>query len=82
MTLKDKHDYEKFIKAQIKAIDESKWYEGERINSDPGQQYIQNWIKKNAKQFKIAWMKSKCRSCKKDCQHKVLKNCKKYKEIL
>ena len=44
--------FQKFLEKQRKKIDEDKWREGERICCDPGQAYVSDWIKKNAKKFR------------------------------
>jgi hypothetical protein len=42
----------KFLDKQRKKIDEAKWVEGTRINRDPGQAFVLDWIKDNAKKFR------------------------------
>ena len=71
----DIDDFKAFTSAQAKAIEISKWMEGERLNYDPGQDYILKWIDSNAKQFKEDWDKSICSNCKKDCKYKNLPVC-------
>lgn len=67
----------KFLKAQMDAIDMAKWYRGEEIHSDPGQQFIIEWINKNAKLFREEWNKSCCKNCYKwfECGHMLKKEC-------
>jgi hypothetical protein len=49
--MKSEH-FQKFLEKQRKKIDEDKWNEGVRICHDPGQEFVSDWIKKNAKRFR------------------------------
>jgi hypothetical protein len=55
--------FENFLKAQIKFLEESKWYEGERRKCDPGQEFIIESITKNSDTFRRRWDYSKCKDC-------------------
>lgn len=69
-------NYKVFINAQKKAIEVSKWIEGERIKSDPGTRYILFWIHAYAKDFKQAWNRSRCKKCKNEyCRYKNVSKC-------
>ena len=70
----------KFLKSEMKKIDEDKWYEGERIFRDPGQEYIVNWINQNAKSWRSEWDNSACQHCAswKECGHKLKKACERF----
>jgi hypothetical protein len=70
-----------FMIAQKKRIEVDKWYEGCRIQKDPGKSYILNWIENNAAQFREAWEKSVCRECPQslDCGHEVVRDCNYFK---
>ena len=74
--------FNKFIHAEQIRIDEAKWYEGEKIYSDPGASYIFNWIQQNAVWFREQWDKSICKNCKKwkQCAHKVKIECDKFEK--
>ena len=39
----------------MKEIDVQKWIEGEHRHSDPGQEYILNWIKEHAAEYREEW---------------------------
>jgi hypothetical protein len=68
-----------FMANQIQAIDEAKWLEGCRLNEDPGQPFIFDWIKDNAEEYRNKWQDSVCSKCYKNvsCKHahKCLKKC-------
>ena len=68
----------KFLQVETKKIDEDKWYEGLRRNNDPGQDFIIDWINRNAKNWRDEWENSKCQHCKhwKICGHEVRRECK------
>ena len=55
--------FENFLKAQIKYFEESKWYEGEKRNSDPGDNYLNEEINKQAETFRRRWERSHCKDC-------------------
>ena len=55
--------FENFLKAQIKYFEEDKWFEGEKRNSDPGEQYLNEKIIKEAENFRYRWEYSKCKEC-------------------
>ncbi|MCX6567291.1 MAG: hypothetical protein NTW38_12875 [Candidatus Aminicenantes bacterium] len=44
--------FARFLEKQRKKIDEEKWIEGTRICRDPGQEFVTNWINKNAEKFR------------------------------
>jgi len=71
-----------FIKVQIRKISIDKWCEGCRINSDPGQAYILEWISKNAQRFRENWEQSCCKECYnwQLCGHEVRTFCDSFKE--
>ena len=48
----NKRMFRKYLEKQIAKINEEKWYEGERIKCDPGQEFVIKWIAKNAKKFR------------------------------
>jgi hypothetical protein len=52
-----KEQLSKFLKKQKDLIDKCKWEEGIRINSDPGQSYVSDWVKKNASKFRKSYTK-------------------------
>lgn len=53
----------KYLHTEMKKIDEDKWLEGEKRNCDPGQEYIVDWINKNASEWRKNWEVSKCKNC-------------------
>jgi len=54
-----------FLSCEIKRIEIEKWCEGERINCDPGQDYILHWIEVSGGDFRYNWNHSQCKKCKK-----------------
>lgn len=55
--------FENFLKAQIRFLEEEKWYEGERRHCDPGQEFILEQIKKISETFRRRWDCSICKEC-------------------
>ena len=45
-------DEKEFMKKQIEEIEREKWLEGERIGRDPGEEFVREWIKKHAEEFR------------------------------
>ena len=72
-----KNELKKFMSVEIHRIDFDKWMEGIRIQSDPGDQYIIDWIDTSAAEFRVLWEKSCCQYCCKhlDCGHHVRTKC-------
>ena len=72
-----------YMKVQIKRIELDKWYEGIRIQSDPGKDYVLDWIKNNAKWFRDDWNKSSCQRCQnwQKCGHLLRKICDDFDHI-
>jgi len=70
----------KFMMAQKKCIERDKWLEGCRIESDPGVEFIMNWIENNAVKFRESWEKSLCKNCHSstDCGFELKQDCIKY----
>ena len=70
----------KFLATEIHRIEVDKWYEGERISADPGENYCIRWVDKNAKWFRDAWENSCCKDCSKwkECGHEVKNKCSKF----
>jgi hypothetical protein len=75
--------FENFLKAQIKFLEEEKWYVGEKIHSDPGDKYIIEAIAKNSEMFRQRWSLSKCKDCYDGgkCGNLLKTKCEKFKEL-
>jgi hypothetical protein len=56
-------ELEKFLKSEKRYIEKSKWYKGERTQTDPGEKYIIEWIGKNAERFRKVWDVCLCKDC-------------------
>jgi hypothetical protein len=75
------NEFEKFMNAEIKYINDAKWYEGIRTNKDPGNPFIESWAISDAKIFRDKWNKSCCKKCA-DCNlcgNNVRETCDKFK---
>lgn len=48
-------EHREFMLAQKEAIEVAKWLLGEKIGRDPGDEYILQWIKENAEEFRRNW---------------------------
>lgn len=72
-----KNNLQAFLVAQKAKIEKDKWNEGIKLNKDPGQSYIINWISQNGGWFRLAWEKSLCNSCSSAnvCGYKVKQIC-------
>jgi hypothetical protein len=75
-------EFKLFIEAEKTAIEISKWLEGERINRDPGEEFVKHWIKQHAKKFKDDWDKSSCKFCSNTCRYKTVEYCNNFSGIL
>lgn len=75
--------FENFLKAQIKYFEESKWYEGEKRKSDPGEEYLMNQITKEAENFRMRWQRSQCKDCRcgGKCGNLLKTRCPEFKDI-
>lgn len=70
----------KFLQTEMKKIDLDKYYEGIRIQNDPGQSYVVEWINKNAKFWREQWESSACQHCRHwfVCGHELKTECSSY----
>lgn len=50
--------FTEYMHDQVKQIELDKWFEGERIGCDPGQQYVREWIKTKSLSFRKQWESS------------------------
>lgn len=90
MTLEKAHESYLFIKAQINALDTSKYIESEKARRDlyfdeqgsPTQKFYEWWIDNHAENFRNAWPTSQCRTCSHviSCKDCLKDSCQKYKE--
>ena len=70
-------EMEAFFKSEIKKIEIDKWDEGMRRHSDPGNEYVLEWVEKNAPWFRESWNNSCCRDCVNciDCGYNIRTEC-------
>lgn len=53
-------DFAEFMKAQTHQMELDKYYEGIRINADPGEQFLKNWVTNgSAEAFRKWWDENK-----------------------
>ncbi len=70
----------KYMHVQKKKIELDKWFEGCKIENDPGQKYVLAWIASNGEWFRQLWDNSSCKSCMHcdRCGHLVLQKCEQF----
>jgi hypothetical protein len=75
--------FARYMSVQMHCIDEAKWFQGEYIKSDPGQQFVLNWIQENSITFRHLWDDSCCKNCYhwKNCGQKVISACDNYLKL-
>ena len=78
--MESEKDFKDFIHSEVEKIKIDKWVEGEKIHQDPGLEYELQWIHCNAKNYRDAWCKSKCKKCefRRECGYNTLSACDKY----
>ena len=66
-----------YMEAQIHRIEVDKWCQSERQCSDPGDDFIIDWVHINAVQFREDWDQSLCKDCLRlrQCGYNVLSAC-------
>jgi hypothetical protein len=69
------NDDDRFLEAERRAIEIAKWEKGVEIHSDPGDAFVEEWIKKFATHFREKWPHSQCKDCKKDCAYECKAFC-------
>jgi hypothetical protein len=71
----------KFLITETKLIEISKWIESEKAHRDlTSNDFLAEWINKYAKDVRVAWELSKCRTCQKECRHHLKESCPDYIE--
>jgi hypothetical protein len=71
----------KFLITETKLIEISKWIESEKAQRDlTSNEFMAEWINKYAKDVRVAWELSKCRTCRKECRHHLKETCPDYEE--
>lgn len=48
-------EFKEFMAAQKEAIEVAKWLLGEKLGRDPGQEFVMQWIRDNAENFRANW---------------------------
>ena len=75
-------EQKEFMDVQIHKIEIDKWVQGEIQDSDPGDEFVQDWVYENAKHFRDDWNISLCKDCSlhRDCGWHVLSACDQYEQ--
>ena len=70
----------RYMQIQIQKIELDKWYEGCRIQADPGSAYVMDWIQTNGQWFRNTYEESICKNCKqwRNCGHTLQRSCALY----
>ena len=86
----DPIEHQLFLKAEINAIDKSKFIESEKAKRDlffdsqgnPSQDFYIWWISNHGKSFREAWKKSLCQRCERtlQCKDCLREKCEKFLE--
>jgi len=63
MNKRETYLFYKFIEVERKKIEIDKWIEGQNMHCDPGEQYINDWVRRNAENWRNEWNNSKCKTC-------------------
>lgn len=73
--------HEKFMRIQCKYFDDAKFFEGINRKSDPGEEFIINFIQTSASKLRKDWNSSCCKHCNRwfECGHLLKKECNRFK---
>lgn len=53
--MNDEFDFQEYMEAQTDAIEVAKWLLGEKLGRDPGDEFVVQWIRDNAEEFRRNW---------------------------
>jgi len=72
-----------FMEAQVRRIEVDKWCQGERQHSDPGEDFVIDWVYANAKKFRDEWQHSLCQHCirHRECGYYALSACNNFEQM-
>jgi len=78
--MESEQEFQDFIYSEVEKLKIDKWIEGEKRCTDPGVEYEMFWVSTNAKNYRNAWVMSKCRTCclKRKCGYNTLSACMDY----
>ena len=48
-------EHKEFMAAQTDAIEVAKWLLGEKLGYDPGEEFVMEWIREHAEEFRQNW---------------------------
>lgn len=79
----DRSEQKDFMEVQVHRIEIDKWCQGERQHSDPGDDFIIDWVYENAKTFRDEWTISLCKTCalQRECGYYALSACDVYNGV-
>jgi len=68
---------QKFLQIEIEYIETAKFFEGIKLNKDPGNFFVCQWIQDNAAKLRAKWDLSKCQHCNfwRVCGYLVKQDC-------
>ena len=83
MESKDEKRFKNFMKAEIKFLEESKYFMGISLHKDPGDEYIADCVNKKGKTFRDMWNISICKDCCNagECGNNLRIDCNNFKEL-
>ncbi len=76
------NEMQRFVSVEIKKIEIEKWLEGEKCHFDPTDEFVLEWIKTSAAEFRSRWDESVCKHCVcwNQCGYELKEECCNFKE--
>jgi len=81
--MNDLTEMQRYLVVEKQFIEMAKWFEGIRLQRDPTDDFIMEWISTSAAEFRRCWNASVCKDCKDvhHCGHLLKNGCENLKEI-
>ena len=73
--------FHRFICAQVKYINDAKYFEGINTQHDPGDIFVETFVIEKGLYFRNSWNNSQCSACSKDCGDLLKKQCDMFKPL-
>lgn len=54
----DANEMKEFMATQVHWLEVAKWYEGERLGHEPGEDFALQWVKEHGQEFRTWWESS------------------------
>lgn len=83
---KRKGEFNRYYLAEVKLMEIAKWIESQKANRDLGAtledetNFMIWWIQNHAEKVRMAWKRSKCKSCVRGCYYNLKEKCNEYVE--